>query len=95
MVEAFACGCAVIASNVDGLREVTGEGGKANGPDGWCILTDHDDFESTKKKILDVLDDRDDERIQQLRRNARKFVEDNYDARVNGNKWRILIDALT
>lgn len=90
MTEAFACGCVVIASDVDGLREVTGD---ANG--GWCILTDHNDFESTKKKILDVLDHRDDERIRLFRLNARKFVENNYDARINGDKWRTLIDALT
>ena len=84
---------------------MTGEAGEGNtvdegpngpnGPNRWCILTDHNDFEETRKKILDVLDHRDEARIQQLRSNARKFVEDNYDSRVNGNKWRLLVDALT
>jgi glycosyltransferase involved in cell wall biosynthesis len=97
LLEAFACGCVVITSDVDGLREVTGSpdaANRSNSPDRWCILTNHDDYEGTKKKILDVLDNRDDSRIQAIRSNARKFVMDKYDSRVNGDNWKLLINAL-
>lgn len=90
LLEALSTGRAVVASNVEGLREVTvSPSGKKH-----CLTTDHNDYESTKNLIIDVVNKRESNEILQMRLNASSFVKEHFDSVAGGNSMRNIIKAL-
>lgn len=70
MLEAMATGCCVIGSNTSPVLEVIKD--NENG-----VLVAFPDFEKLAEKVIDVLDNKD--KMQEIRKNARKTILENYD----------------
>lgn len=83
LLEAMSCGCVVLASDSEILREFTSVAAT-------CYTANHDDYVNTAKKVVSILNTPD----APIRANARQFVVDNFNASNAETKWKTLITAL-
>jgi glycosyltransferase involved in cell wall biosynthesis len=86
LLEAMACECLIMASDIEVLNEVTKPSGER------CLLVDHDDLQGCKETVLSVIENHD--KYQPMRKNARQFVVDKYNSKSGGKAWKTIIDTL-
>lgn len=90
LLEAMSCGCIVLASDSEILREFT------NSNDVCCHVchvANHDDHTSTAKQILNILNS-DFVQVQTMKANARKFVVESFNTHRSETSWKTLITGL-